>query len=299
MAGASNQLNSVLNDGPPIESSKATDTWPAGAYQGSLFVIYTLNLQTHEYPHQTQLVTSSYAQNATAGQSSASRDDGNLGRLVRRPRTQALKNHATTTRSAEAPITQSHQTTSSLGVQPLTIPLIQQGSMPPPTRPTDARLPHHLQPARVDPTTLEVVTENTSPLPSSKAEEIPAAIMLMKGLNTVMVSSYAREQAPGIQYEVASTQVGGDPEPTRESLVSDKATGDGDRGESRPADPSMSTESTHDAESMNQVQNRSTAVQTATWAIASKASQKNAKKRAWTEDSENDDAGTYTSEIKT
>ncbi|KAL8877950.1 MAG: hypothetical protein Q9198_004139 [Flavoplaca austrocitrina] len=299
VAGASNRLNSVLNNGPPIESSKTTDTWPAGAYQGSLCGIYTLNLQTYEYPHQPQLVTSSYAQNATASQSSASRDDGNLGRLVRRPRTQALQNHATTTRSAEAPITQSHQTTPSLGVQPLTIPLIQQGSMPPPTRPTDARLPHHLQPARVDPTTLEVVTENTSPLPSSKAEEIPAATMLLKGLNTIMVSSYAREQAPGIQYEFASTQVGGDPEPTRESLVSDKATGDGDRGGSRPADPSMSTESTHDAESTNQLQDRSTAVQTVTWAIASKASRKNAKERGWTEHLENDDAGTHTRETKT
>ena len=123
--------------------------------------------------------------------------------------------------------------------------------------------------------------------------------MLLKGLNTIMISSYAWEQAPDIQYEFASTQVGGDPEPTRESLVSDKATGHGDRGGSRPADPSMSTESTHDAESTNQVRDRSTAVQTATWAIARKASQKNAKKRAWTEDLENDDAGTLTRETKT
>ena len=123
--------------------------------------------------------------------------------------------------------------------------------------------------------------------------------MLLKGLNTIMVSSYAREQAPGIQYEFASTQVGGDPEPTRESLVSDKATGDGDRGGSRPADPSMSTESTHDAESTNQLQDQSTAVQTVTWAIASKASRKNAKERGWTEHLENDDAGTHTRETKT
>ncbi|KAI4269905.1 MAG: hypothetical protein LQ337_007007 [Flavoplaca oasis] len=111
VTGASNRLNSVLHDGPPIESSKATDTWPPGAYQGSLFGIYPHNLQVHEYPNQPQLVPSSYAQNATAGQSSASGDDRNLGRLVRRPRTQALKNHATTTRSAEAPINQSHQPT--------------------------------------------------------------------------------------------------------------------------------------------------------------------------------------------
>ncbi|KAI4269906.1 MAG: hypothetical protein LQ337_007008 [Flavoplaca oasis] len=126
--------------------------------------------------------------------------------------------------------------------------------------------------------------------------------MLLRGLNpAAMVSSYAREQAPGIQYKVPSTQRGGDPEPTRESLVSDKATGDGNRGESRPADPSMSTNSTRDAESMNQVQDQdqSTTVQTTTWVIASKASQKNVKKRAWTEESEIDDAGSHTSETKT
>ena len=93
VAGASNRLNSVLNNGPPIESSKATDTWPSGAYQGVYvgFILLIFKLMNIRI---TAISNVQLCPDATAGQSSASRDDGKLGRLVRRPRTQALQNHA-------------------------------------------------------------------------------------------------------------------------------------------------------------------------------------------------------------
>ncbi|KAL8854740.1 MAG: hypothetical protein Q9221_000523 [Calogaya cf. arnoldii] len=235
------------------------------------------------------------------------------------------ENNATAATSAIAPSTQHHQPTLAPGTdersntgaaqigtmppppRPENARLPQQparddqgaakiGTMPPPPRPGDARLPQHHRPALtpgIDQESLPVMTESTSAVLSYGTGGNLAKPILVQAHDPIMGSSSASEQTSRIESTAVDTQAGKSSNPTSEPLIRDEADEFG-RGLPGPVISAAGTNNTDEPSNRT----HDTTAQSATPALAVVPSQKKGKKRTL-EAAETDESAVPVRESKT